>query len=171
MAPVLACLVTPVRLDDGRSAPGCLPALVLTGDSETGGLGTDLEHLLSRGWAYAEPPVRLTPIPAPTSGSPTHCAPTRPVLLVPCPPPDGTTVACLGPPPQTRGEWSQRVRRLGRQCTVILAPTVDAHASDLSGQVDHAASLGRILWTTARIAIAIADPTPAPPERHTWVTP
>ena len=67
MAPVLACLITPVRLPDGGSAPGCLPALVLTGAGEPGGLGTHLEHLLSRGWAYAEPPVHLTPIPAPTS--------------------------------------------------------------------------------------------------------
>lgn len=169
MAPVLACLAIPVRLHDGGSAPGCLPALVLAGDGEPGGLGTDLEHLLSRGWAYAEPPVHLTRIPAPTSDADAHSAPTRPVLLVPCPPPADTTVARLGRAPQTRGEWSQRFRRLGRQCAIILAPTVDAHASDLSGQVDHAASLGRVLWTTARIASA--DPTAAPPEQHTPVTP
>jgi hypothetical protein len=66
---------------------------------------------------------------------------------------------CFGRPAQTRGEWSRRVRELGRRCAIILAPTVDSQAADLPGQVDHAASLGRILWTTARIA----DTTPARP--------
>jgi hypothetical protein len=168
MAPVLAYLLTAIRLHDGGSAPGWLPALVLGGGAEPGRLDTQLEHLLGRGWAYVAPPVHLTPIPAPNSDPATRSAPARAVLLLPCPPPEDTSVACLGRPPRTRGEWSRRVRELGRRCAIILAPTVDVQAADLPGQVDHAASLGRILWTTARIA----DTTPAPSQRrHTSVAP
>src|SRR6266508_108823 len=104
MTHVLACLVTGV---DASSAPGCLPALVLSGDGEPGGLGSRLQHLVGCGWAYAEPPVRITQMPAPRPRADTPPAPARrPVLLLPCPPLDKPTLARLGRPPQSRGEWS-----------------------------------------------------------------
>jgi len=166
MTHVLACLVTGVHLDDATSAPGCLPALLLSGDGEPGGLGSRLEHLVGRGWTYAEPPVRITQIPAQRPRADTPPA-RRPVLLVPCPPLDSPTLARLGRPPQSRGEWSQRVRELGRRCALVLAPTVDLHAPDLRDQLDSEASRGRVVWATVRIT----DTTPVPSERHSPVAP
>ena len=64
MPPVLACLVTAVELDAARSRPGCLPAVLLTGGGAFG-CDADLSDLVDRGWAYAEPPVHLTPITTP----------------------------------------------------------------------------------------------------------
>ncbi len=166
MAPVLGCLITGIQLDAAAAAPGCLPAILLGGDGTPGDLGAHLDHLIGRGWSYAEPPVRLTPIP-PSRSDPHLRSTRRPMLLVPCPPMDEQSLTHLGAAPRSHSEWSQRVRQLGRRCAVVLAPTVDARASGLRQQLDCEASLGRVVWTT----IQITGDAPEPAERTDLVTP
>ncbi len=159
MTRILACLITAKHLDDATAAaPGYLPAILLSGRPGLGDLGSQLEHLVSRGWSYAEPPMRLTPVPSQDSEAHVQSA-RQPMLLTPCPSPDEPTLVGLGAPPQSRSEWSQLVRQLEQRCAVVLAPTVDLHASGLREQLDCEASRGRIIWTTVRITCATATPS------------
>ena len=155
MPPVLACLVTAVELDAARSRPGCLPAVLLTGGGAFA-CDPDLSHLVGRGWAYAEPPVHLTPITAPHAS--TFAVAAHPsVLFTPCELPDWQSLAQRGRPPRSGNEWSRRVRELQWRCALVLAPAVDPHASDLADQLDRQAIRGRVLWTPARITVTEAD--------------
>ncbi len=159
MGTVLGCLVTAIGRPDAATTPSCLPAIVLGAQTGPGGMDSDLAQLVRRGWAYAEPPLRLTQIAA--AGTGTDAAPARSVLLTPCRPPDRRSLARLNGPPRSRTEWSHQVRELGRRCAVVLALGVDLHAADLADQLNRQASRGRVVWMTARIAAA----TPAPPGR------
>jgi hypothetical protein len=150
--PQLACLVTTVHCDDTRTTPGCLPTILLTDNCEPDPPHSHLRHLISRGWAYAEPPIQLTPIRSIRSDADTQTAQMwLPLLLVPCPPPDEQTLTRCGRPPASRSEWWQRVRDLGQRCAVVLAPTLDLRASDLPSQLNREASRGRIVWTTVQM--------------------
>ena len=161
MAHLLGCLITDIQQGAAAAAMGCLPAVLLAGDGAPGDLGAQLEHLVGRGWSYAEPPVHLTPIPPPGS-DPAARATRRPILLVPCPPLDEQRRTHLGAPPRSHSEWSQRVRQLGQRCAVVLAPTVDARAAGLRQQLDREASLGRVVWTTVQITGDAREPSKRP---------
>lgn len=150
--PQLACLVTTVQRDNTRTTPGCLPTILLTDNSEPDTRHTHLCHLVSHGWAYAEPPIQLTPIRAIRSDADTQTAQMwLPLLLVPCSPPDEQTLTRCGRPPASPSEWWQRVCDLGQRCAVVLAPTLDLRASDLPSQLNREASRGHIVWTTVQM--------------------
>ncbi len=155
MPPVLACLATAVELDAAGSRPGCLPAVLLTGGGAFG-CDADLSHLVDRGWAYAEPPVHLTPITAPHVGTYAIAA-HRSVLFTPCPLPDWQRLAIGQRPPRSRNEWSLRVRELQWRCALVLAPAVDPYSSDLVDELDRQAIRGRVVWTPARITVTEPD--------------
>ena len=156
---VLATLVRPRSVGGARVAPGYLPALVLASSGICGGLDRYVEHLLGRGWVYAEAPFRLTAIPParPDAVAPPRSA-RRPVLFVPCQAPGAQTLPGLARPPGTRQEWCRRGRDPDRCCAVVLAPALDPTAEDFADQVDDAARRGRIVWTIARMAHATRLP-------------
>jgi hypothetical protein len=148
--PQLACLVTTVQHDATRTTPGCLPAILLTDNGEPDTPHSYLRHLVSHGWAYAEPPIQLTPIRAIRSDADTSQV-WLPLLLVPCPPPDERTLTRCGRPTASPSEWWQRVRDLGQRCAVVLTPTLDLRASDLPSLLNREASRGHIVWTTVQM--------------------
>ena len=167
MSTVLGCLVTAIDREDTGSTPGWLPAMVLGGAIDPRRVDSDLAHLVRRGWRYAEPPLRLTPIALRHAADDVAAAAPRVVMLTPCRPSDWHSLARLGSAPRSSSEWSDRVRELGRRCAVVLAFGVDLHGADLADQLDRQASRGRVVWTTARITAA----APTPPGRPSPVSP
>jgi hypothetical protein len=152
MAPVFACLITAARHGDATTTSGYLPAILLTDDSEPVLLRTRLEHLVFNGWSYAEPPVRLTPIPPARSDVNAPNPDRAPLLFVPCQPLDEDALTRCNRAPQSAPEWRQRVREIDRRCALVLGPSLDGPAAELSARLNTEASRGRIVWTTVRMA-------------------
>ena len=149
------CLITGIHAGN-TAALGYLPALLLTGDGESGPVGAHLEHLVRHGWTYAGPPLRLTPVPQ-SCRAYVKKRP-RTMRLTPCPTPDDPPLGRPGPPPRSRAEWSQRIRELGHRCAVVLAPTLDGHAANLAARVSREARHRRVIW--AIVQISEMPPTP-----------
>jgi hypothetical protein len=124
MTPVFACLLTASRQGHATTTPGYLPAILLTDDSEPDQLRPRLQHLVHNGWSYAEPPVRLTPIPPAHSDANAPNTAQPPLLFVPCQPLDDDALTRCHRAPQSAGEWRQQVRELDRRCALILGPSL-----------------------------------------------
>jgi hypothetical protein len=102
----LAIFITTVDLDETTRRLRTLPALVLVSSDIGQRNSSTVERLVARGWTYAEPPVRISPVHAHSVSSyPPPPADRDPLVVTPCVPPDAAYLDRFADPPRTTEQW------------------------------------------------------------------
>jgi hypothetical protein len=154
---LLANIRTVIRLDSSRLVDTYLPALVLMEQGGPGSPVTSTEWLVSRGWTYVEPPVRLQMVRTLQRDYPDRGNRNR-LLLTPCWPIDHATLVRRARPASTVGDWWQHVQALGQRCVAFVAQDINLRRgdADAAALLSSAASCGRVIRATVRVGPAHA---------------